>query len=60
MKEKGSKEEAISLPGKTQNVSASLVASSGAKIYVREKLIGSRTLLSFNQPLTGSQHKNLD
>ena len=59
MKEKESKEEAISLPRKTETVSASLVGSSGAKIYVSRKLIGSSPLLRFNQSLAGSQRESL-
>ena len=57
--ERKSEEEAISLPWKTQNISASPVGSSRAKIYVSRKLIGSSPLLRFNQPLAGSQCKSL-
>lgn len=56
MKEKGSKKEASKVASK--NASASLVGSSGAKIYVREKLSWLLSiLLSFNQSLAGSQSK---
>lgn len=55
-----SKKEVISLPWSTKNVSASLVGSSGEKIYVGGKLIGGSPVLSFNQSLTESQRKIID
>lgn len=61
MKEKGSKKEASKVASNTKNASASLVGSSGAKIYVREKLSWLLSiLLSFNQSLAGSQSKWLN